>query len=117
MEKYIPGALQQYFAALNEKPEEGKSDRLLKFYNEKSKLTLGERKLGPEHIVELLRKEQREFGLDSYTVGSKDDHHCIITGQLISGNSKMTFVMVLEGKEDPNSNEWNLSISNQIINL
>ena len=116
MERYADGALRQYFEALNEKPKEGEPDKLLQFYNDKSKLTLGERKLGSEHIVQLLRKEQREFGLDSYTVGSKDDNHCIITGQLISGNSKMTFVMVLEKEEDPKTKECQVFISNQIIN-
>ncbi|KAK8890524.1 hypothetical protein M9Y10_035301 [Tritrichomonas musculus] len=116
LEDYVDPAIKTYFQILNTKPENAEGDQLLKFYNDQSKLTLGDRKLGAKDIVEQLRKEQKEFVVDSYSYGSVDENHVIITGQCIIGNSKAPFTIALESVKGSDG-QSNIYITNQIMNL
>lgn len=113
---YVDSALNTYFQILNTKPKEGEEDDLVKFYNEKSKLTFGPRKLGAQKIVQQLRTEDREFHLDSYSPLSVDDNHVIITGICILGNNKVPFTIALESQVG-NDGQSNIYITNQIISI
>lgn len=115
LENFIDSALEKYFQILNTKPQQGEDDKLLNFYNDQSKLTYGTRKLGAKKIVEELRKTKKEFTLDTYSYGSVDKDHVVITGQCIIGNTKTPFTIVLESQPGING-QTNIYITNQIIN-
>lgn len=114
LEEVVDSALSKYFEVINTKPKTEDEDPLLNFYNDKSMLTFGERRLGAKRIVELLRKEKREFTIDSYSYGSVDENHVIITGFYLLGNSKLPFTIGLESQIGGND-EVKIYISNQIM--
>ncbi|OHS93447.1 hypothetical protein TRFO_40285 [Tritrichomonas foetus] len=111
--RIVDQALAKYSEILNTKPPENPDDDpLRKFYNEKSKLTDGDRKMGAKNIVEQLRREQREITFESYSTAEIDEKHIIITGQCLIGNNRTSFTIALECDEN-----YNVFISNQIMNL
>ena len=117
LEDYIDSAIRVYTEKLNAKPPEDKSkDPLLDFYNENSKLTDGDRKMGKEKIVEQLRKEQRELTIESYTKTAIDEDHVIVTGDCVYGNNKTAFTIAFECTSS-GFGENTVFISNQIMNI
>ena len=116
LEDFVDSALKAYFDTLNKKPQKGEEDDLLKFYNDQSKLTRGDKKLGAKNIVETLRKDDREFHLDKYTCGSYDDNTLIINCSCIVGNSRVPIMLTLESQPSADG-ESKIYIINQIMNL
>lgn len=112
-EEVVDAALKEYFSKLNTAPPKDEDDPLEKFYNDNSKLTFGERQVGAKKIVQQLRKEKKEFTLDTYSFGSVDANHVIITGQYLLGTSKLPFTIALEAVE--REDQMDIFITNQIM--
>lgn len=86
-------------------------ESLEKIYNGDSKLTIDTNNiLGVDKIVEFLKKEAKDFQLQSFTALPYDDHAIIATGKCIWGNSQKIFSFVFQ------ENSSNIFITNQIIN-